>query len=106
TPTANTLPDVDYLLRSWKAITGTDLKFKVYIARYSHELVPVSSNTDIIDDESINIFAGPNGSFVQISNTIIELIAPSFPMEYITYDLKTSNTDGMLYGDKVYSVQP
>jgi len=39
--------DVDEYLKNWRPISDTDLKFNVYVARFSHNGVPVTSNSSI-----------------------------------------------------------
>lgn len=86
---------------AWKSLSDTDLKFKVYAARFSINNVPVSNasitNTTIIrtpeDIKYANVSYNSNGIMFSIQ-------APEH--EYILYDKKNSFISGIVGGEKVY----
>jgi len=99
-----TVPDIDYLLTVWKPLNDTDLKFKVEIARYATAGSSVQSNTEIANGALIEFSSSNN--VVVLSNDSIRFICPAYPMEYVNFDLKTSSTDDIHYGDLIYQSQP
>ena len=104
TPLEQDSPDFNYLLSSWKPINDTDLKFIVEIARYSHDGVSVLANDELLENNFISIVVSNNVTV--LSNNIIRITCPAYPMEYIYYDKKNSLTDEVVYGDFVYQYQP
>jgi hypothetical protein len=97
--------DVAYLLSNWKGSNDTDIKFQVFVARYSYHGIPMAGNTEILDDPFVNLKLAANNLII-LSNNVIRLIAPAIPMEYVFFDKKTSQTENMHYGDHIYQYQP
>jgi len=96
----------EYLLSTWRAIDNTDLKFRVAVARYFHNGVPVSSNTSIAAEPSIIIYGSSSNNFSVVSNNVLRVTAPSAPVEYIRYDKASSSDSPLSFGDLIYQDQP
>lgn len=99
-------PDSKYLQNNWKPLSDTDLKFKVYAARYFHNGVAVVSNNTIKSNPAfVNRF---DTDFLptQISTNVTRLTAPSIPQEYIRFDTNLSTFKYVQAGDLVYQTQP
>lgn len=101
-----TQPGLSYLLQNWKAKADTDLKFKVYVARFSHNGVPVTSNASITANPTTSYVTANNFTPNVISNNVIRLTAPTVPSEYIVFDARYSKATGLLHGDQVYQPAP
>src|SRR5690606_20815367 len=95
-------PDAGYLQANWKPINNTDLKFKVYVARYLHNSVPVDANGSINTSPSANVWLPPEYTPTRISNNVIRIIAPSHVYEYITFDYKYSDIDDLSSGEPIF----
>ena len=106
----NQFQDPNYSTSNWKAVTDTNLKFKLYFARYFYNGVPISTNTALLEDPSItnSLQLNPNNSIIQYSNTtgVISIVAQSEKNEFIVYENKLSNFSGANYGEPVYQVAP
>lgn len=95
-------PDNAYVQSNWKPSTDLDLKFKVYVARYFHAGFPVSGNTTIQNDPKYRTRFFDEYTPVEISDDIVRLFAPSMPQEFIEYNFRDSNINGIVAGDVVY----
>lgn len=93
-----------YYLGAWKPINSTELKFQVDIARYSHQGFPVLANASIIANQFVSIVISNNVTL--LTNNSIRITSPCYPTEFLNYDLKSSQTAGMKFGDFVYQYQP
>lgn len=99
-------PDVGYLQANWKPINNTDLKFKVYVARYLHNSVPVDANGSINTSPYANVWLPPEYIPTRISNNVVRIIAPSHVYEYITFDYKHSDIDDLSSGEPIFQDGP
>ncbi len=99
-------PSSKYLISNWKPISDTDLKFKVYLARYAHNGYPVSANSTILASPVISKTLPKNYIPTVISNNIMSVVAPSFTHEYVEYDRKNSSSSNLFYGSLVFQSQP
>lgn len=57
--------DLDEYLKNWRPVSDTDLKFTIYVARYSHSGVSVTANAsisdaDVIEGGNANVSYGTN----------------------------------------------
>jgi hypothetical protein len=106
----NQFQDPGYSTSNWKAVTDTNLKFKLYFARYYHNGYPVSENTAITSDPTITNSRqlNPNNTVIEYnSNTgVVSVVAQSEKNEYIVYENKSSNFIAANYGEIVYQVAP
>ena len=94
--------DAEFVQTNWKPISDTDLKFKVYVARYFHGGVPVVSNSTILNmPEYADRFPTDNLPY-SIGNNTLRIPAPCVPEEYIKFDVKDSNITTVASGDRVY----
>lgn len=100
-------PDPEYLASNWRAVSGVDLKFGVYVARYAHNGFPVMANTDILNNPALNgnIPKGIDNTPIVVSNNLVTMIAPSITMEWITFDLVRSTVNGIQEGEILYQDQ-
>jgi hypothetical protein len=99
-PPPTLTPNVDYLASNWKPVFDTDLKFAVYAVRFAHDGVPVSSNTDVTDDPFIGApFQITENTPIVVSNNLTRLFAPTYGIEYITFDIVYSNLTNIYQGD-------
>lgn len=73
--------------QSWKPRVNTDLKFKVYGKRYSHNNISIDSNTSIISNNEVDL---SQSIFGYNNNTYTRFALNMTPHEYIKYDKKTS----------------
>lgn len=90
--------DVNYISTNWKPVTDTDIKFKLYVARYFNSGVPVFTNN------SISTPFNSNG--ISYSNGVVSVASQAENNEYITYDYKNSIVGRLNYGEKVYQDTP
>lgn len=100
--------DVDYLTNNWTPINDTDLKFKLYVARFSHNQIPVFANSTIANNPIFSSsfhFSGNNNVIVS-NNGTITTIAQAECNEFITFDLKYSILNTFYFGEKVYQPAP
>jgi hypothetical protein len=86
----------NYLATNWNPVSGASLKFSIDVERFSYdgELIGVGNTGAVGNSVSV------------VGSDELLISAPSHPTEYITYDLKRSNTSLIYYGDKVYQDQP
>jgi hypothetical protein len=98
------LQDSEYSNSNWKPVLGTDLKFKLYFARYFHNGVPIFANNDIVDDPTIttSLQLSPNNANLIFSDGVVSVIAQAEQNEYITYENKSSRFIKANYGEMVY----
>lgn len=98
-----------YLSANWKPITEVDLKFRVYIARYSVANNFFATNTNITTNPAISssISVSPNTNVINVtSGGVVTLAAQVDNQEYILFDRRLSVTRDLKYGDAVYQVAP
>ena len=78
---------------NWKAYDQQDLKFSVYVARYSTDGTPNISSS--------------NSNYISMSGNTTVFTAPVIPTEFISFDKKTSVYDpsALAYGDTIYQTQ-
>jgi hypothetical protein len=100
--------DLDYSTSNWRAVQDTDLKFKLYFARYFHNGVPIFANNDIVDDPTIttSLQLLPNNATLSFNDGVVSVIAQSELNEYITYENKSSRFIKANYGEMVYQTAP
>ena len=102
--------DTNYLQANWAPIPQEDLKFKVHVARYfengqyvatlrkywANALLTTATNRSYVAADSTSV----------LSNNVIRLTAPCQTSEYVTFDVKSSIKDDMMYGEPVYQDGP
>ena len=99
-------PSQNYIQNNWKALSDTDLKFKLYVARYFHDGAPVASNNTIKAlPEYSSLFPQDNLPTEPTPN-VVRVTAPCIPDEYIEYVSKDSILNSVESGDLVYQVAP
>ncbi len=77
------------------------------VARYFYGGTPIYSNTSITTNPAIVMWgAAPNTNVTVVSNNILRITAPAYPMEYISYDKTLSADSPLSFGDKIYQNQP
>lgn len=96
---SNTSPSTEEFLNNWLPISDTDLKFKVYCARFSHNLSPVSANNTIPLEVTRHSFT-PRGTY--IDNVDGDFIIPTSKMEFITYDQAISTKEMFIGSQMAY----
>lgn len=93
----------EYYENNWKSLTNTVLKIGLYVARFSHNGIPILANNTLLDDPLSPV---SNVDMMQVlSNNVIRITCPAIPQEYIAFDRKQSNTDGFRYGDIFFQKQ-
>jgi hypothetical protein len=90
--------DPDTIKNNWKPLGDTDLKFKLYGARYTVSGVPVSDATLSVNTELIT--PRPRGTFVDYIDG--QFIVPAAKMEFISYDPDTSTREIFVGGQMAY----
>lgn len=100
--------DAAYATSNWKPVIDTDLKFKLYFARYYHNGIPIFANSDITDDPTIttSLQLNANNANLVFSNGVVSVTAQAEKNEYITYEIKSSNIDLANYGEIVFQTAP
>jgi hypothetical protein len=85
----------------WRPINDTDLKFKVFVARYAYNGIPVEAAANSTAADPI-YYIGPGRAISNTSRRFV-LPLPFSPMEYLTFEDYSSsvNADG-LSGSLVY----
>jgi hypothetical protein len=82
----------------WTPLNGTDLKFKVYCARYATGGFPIASNASINATTQII-----RSQLIQHSDTdSVQYIYPATNMEYIIFDQSTSVKERFVGGQHAY----
>lgn len=99
-------PTLEYLMTNWRPIPETDLKFNVYVARYFHNLSPVSANATIQNDVSATGYTPANYSANSVANGVFILPAPQRAMEYFSYDKRFSKIENLNFGELAFQTQP
>lgn len=99
--------DLSYIANNWQPINDTDLKFRVYVARYFNNGSAVSANSLIINDATLStsLSVVPNTNPITISGNVVSLTAQVEPLEFILFDGRYSATRNLRYGDSVFQVQ-
>jgi hypothetical protein len=96
-------PNVDYLASNWKPVFDTDLKFGVFVARYSHNGFPVMANSSVLDDPYASEFIPTiENTPVVVTNNLIRIFAPAYNIEYITFDVVDSTLVDVYSTDIVF----
>lgn len=102
--------DTNYLQNNWRPVPNEDLKFKIYVARYSHSGIPAMSNSSIVANnlnttslDRSYITTRPAGV---LSNNVIRVSAQCQSAEYIVFDVKNSVRKEIFYGEPVYQDCP
>jgi hypothetical protein len=93
-----TIADYSYLVNAWKPLKDTDLKFKVYVARYSHNGIPLLANTSFTQNGAANGVLGSELVPTLLSNNIVQFPSPSLTKEYVVFDTKLSNFNDLRWG--------
>ena len=95
---ADNTTDLDQYLRNWRPISDTDLKFSVYLARYSHGGVPVSANGAI--DVSLIRENRLANTVYTTNTTTFDIRFGSY--EYVSYVQETSTKLAFVGGQNIY----
>lgn len=89
---------------AWTALSGTDLKFNIYAARYAVNAIPIVANLNSIPVNT-TVFSS-NLLFRYISNSSfsnhIEVIKPSPRVENIVFDIEKSVKQSYIGAQRVY----
>jgi len=86
-------------IQSWRALTDTQLKFRVYIARYMINGVPVSNST-VDPSQWFNLHGTSPFSSVDGNNVIFSYPSPC--IENISFDLNQSTVQSFVGSQRVY----
>ena len=95
---ADDTTDLDQYLRNWRPISDTDLKFSIYLARYSHGGVPVSANGAI--DVSLIRENRLANTVYTTNTTTFDIRFGSY--EYVSYVQETSTKLAFVGGQNIY----
>lgn len=102
--------DPTYLAANWQPIPNVDLKFRLYVARYSHKGVPASGNTSIVANTlattSMDRAYLHNTDMAIVSNNVTRLTAQVEAQEYLLFDRETSIRNELFYGETIFSNSP
>ncbi len=98
--------DYDYMRAAWKPVYDTTAKFEVDIARYSVNGIPVAGNSSYYNSNTSNTILYYGNSQMILSNNLLRVVSPSYPMEYIYFDKKYSASDNVNFGDAIFQSQP
>lgn len=91
--------NLDEYLKNWRALSDTTLKFRVYVARYAHNLFPVTSNNSIDSGSIIRMNPLANTSY---SNSIAAFDVSFGSYEFIAFDENTSYKTMFVGGQYAY----
>jgi hypothetical protein len=97
---SNNYVQTDVYANNWRALNNANLKYKVYVARYAHNGVPVGANSDIANLAVEVISFKPNLTEVTFDDG--EYMIPAQRMEYITYDQSVSVKESFVGGQYAY----
>ncbi len=99
-PSGNTFfGNINVYQNNWRAQNDTDLKYRVYVARFSHSGFPVGSNTGMaVNVELISFKAGNT----ETSFANGEYFIPGERVEFITFDQSVSIKEAFVGGQMAY----
>lgn len=102
--------DGNQLVGRWNQQPGTQLKFALYVARYSHSGFPVIANNSVVGNAAFTtsqdreyVFNLPDSV---VSNNIVRLNSPCEPQEYILFERENSIRREMFYGETIFQKNP
>jgi hypothetical protein len=87
-------PNSSYTTVNWRPLSDTDMKYKIYVARYT-----INGNTVFPSNTTVY---SPGGGGITIDNGVWTYRVPAMTMEYVIYDRKYSNPGTVMAGEKVY----
>ena len=90
--------DLDEYLKNWRAASDVDLKYNVYVSRFSHDGVPVTSNTSI-DSGKIHERETANVSYSNNASSY-DLRLGSY--EFFSYEQERSTKFTFVGGQEVF----
>jgi hypothetical protein len=102
--------DAAYLSNNWNPVPNSTLKFRVYVAKFSHAGQPVIANSSISTNNALTsahdraMLSSSNASV--ISNNVVSLLAQVEAQEYILFDRNSSTRNELLYGEPVFQYAP
>jgi hypothetical protein len=97
--TSNSYLNEDDYKRNWNALSDTDLKYQICVARYSHSGYAVSANVTLPVDVPV-IGRHPAGTGAVFGNGQFDV--PSTKMEYLIFDEATSTKESFVGGQMAY----
>jgi hypothetical protein len=111
--TANNVATADesaFFLANWAPLKDTDLKFKVYFARYFYNGIPAFANSALYDSPLITNSDDRGSVSIPViynsNNGTYSVIAQAEKMEYIAFEDTVSSYGNLYFGELVYQEQP
>lgn len=89
---------IDEYTSKWRPMNDTDLKFEIFVARYSHGGYPVGSNTGI--SVGTTVTRSYRANTITSSNGSLEV--PGQKREYVTFDENLSTKEAFVGGQYAY----